>query len=378
MDTDLALYAAKDAGRGIYYLFDETLLVAAQTRKQLEDDLRKALSNGEMYVVYQSIVSTKTARVVGYEALLRWEHPTRGLIGPDKFIPVAEECGLIEGIGEWVLRTATSDAAQWPNDIRVAVNVSPKQFSNPQFPNIVASALFSSSLRPDRLELEITEGVFLNSDAHSDSMFRSLKNVGVRLALDDFGTGYSSLGYLQTAPFDKIKIDKSFVRGAMTLSSKNALIIQAIVSLAESLGMETTAEGVEAQDEIAFIRKLGCSHIQGFVYGKPMPISSVAASLDQDDVSVQPTGFRVTREPRLKVFRYAKILIDAHASECKIRNISKNGVMLESTVLDCEFIGKDVLIEILEGQRWTGNVRWVQNGKSGIYFERSIQHILIE
>ena len=376
-NADLALYAAKDAGRGVHRVFTDNLLIAAQSRRQMEDDLRDALAKGEMHLAYQPIVSTQSTKIVGYEALLRWKHSKFGLIGPDQFIPVAEECGLIEALGEWVLRTAANDAAHWPDTVRVAVNVSPIQFSNPQFPKIVASALATSRILPDRLELEITEGVFLNTDAHSSQMFKALKNIGVRLALDDFGTGYSSLGYLQNAPFDKIKIDKSFVRGAMSSDSKNALIIAAIVSLADALGMETTAEGVEAQDEITLIRKLGCSHIQGFVYGRPMPLESVMTSMG-DPSLVQPIGYSISRDPRVKVFRSAKLLLSARETEIQIRNISKHGLMIGGATLHPDDIGKEVFVELLEGQRWSGNIRWAHKGKAGVYFEISLPNVFLE
>ena len=305
--ADLALYAAKADGRGTHRFYHEDMLEGARYRKALEDELRGALARGEFHVVYQPVVSTRDAQVVGFEALVRWEHPLRGAISPGEFIPIAEESGLIEPIGEWVLRTAAADAAGWPGDVRVAVNVSPIQFGNSQLPTIVASALANSGLPPQRLELEITEGVFLNESASSDAMFASLKRLGVRLALDDFGTGYSSLGYLRKAPFDKIKIDQSFVRGAAVTGNRNAAIIQAIVTLATTLGMETTAEGVEIQDEIALIASLGCSHIQGYVYGRPMPAD--AAAVLAAEGKAMPTGVRVSRAPRLRTLRWARLLV---------------------------------------------------------------------
>ncbi|MEJ8631322.1 EAL domain-containing protein [Sphingomonas sp. I4] len=188
-------------------------------------------------------MSTSDATIVGFEALLRWRHPTQGDISPAQFVPVAEECGLIEPIGEWVMRTACLEAASWPRPARVAVNVSSIQFAKPHLPALVAQALAQSGLAPERLELEITESVFLSDDQESQRRFAALKALGIRLALDDFGTGYSSLGYLRHAPFDKIKIDQSFVRGAVRSGSRNAAIIRAIVTLADTLGMETTAEG---------------------------------------------------------------------------------------------------------------------------------------
>ncbi|RYG63360.1 bifunctional diguanylate cyclase/phosphodiesterase, partial [bacterium] len=262
-NADLALYAAKADGRGVHRFYSDDMLAGAKKRQQLEDDLRHALATGGFHLAYQPVVGTADERIVGFEALVRWDHPTRGPVSPADFIPVAEECGLIEALGEWVLRTACIEAAAWPREVRVAVNVSPIQFANPRLPSLVTSALARAGLPAHRLELEITEGVFLDESSSSDAMFAALKGLGVRLALDDFGTGYSSLGYLRTAPFDKIKIDQSFVRGAAQPGNRNAAIIRAIVTLADTLGMDTTAEGVEIQDEIRLVRELGCSHIQG-------------------------------------------------------------------------------------------------------------------
>jgi diguanylate cyclase (GGDEF)-like protein len=212
--ADLALYASKEGGRGRFRFFSSELLKEATDRRSLEEELREALRRDELSVAYQPVVNARTNRMTGVEALLRWHHPSRGLVSPALFIPIAEEAGLIGEIGEWVLRRACEDAANWPGNLRVAVNVSPVQFSSEDFPAAVASALASSGLRASQLELEITEGVFLSHSADTDMAFSKLKELGVRLALDDFGTGYSSLGYLQSAPFDKIKIDQSFVRAA--------------------------------------------------------------------------------------------------------------------------------------------------------------------
>ena len=267
-NADLALYAAKDGGRGRYHFYAPDLHSDAEERRQLEHDLRDALSSGGLELHYQPVVHTTTEKITGFEALLRWNHPTLGALSPTKFIPIAEEAGLIAPIGEWALRTACMDLATWPESVRVAVNVSPLQFANPSLPAIVTNALAAAQVSPERLELEITESVFLNDDAGTDAMFAALKRIGVRLSLDDFGTGYSSLGYLKKAPFDKIKIDQSFVRGATMPGSRNGAIIASIVSLAEALGMETTAEGVETLDELDLIRMLGCSHIQGHIYDK--------------------------------------------------------------------------------------------------------------
>ncbi len=370
-NADLALYAAKADGRGIHRFFREELLVGAQSRKQLEDDLRHALVQDQLYVAYQPVVSTKTERIVGYEALVRWNHPTRGAVSPAEFIPVAEDTGLIEAIGEWVLRTACLEAATWPNDVRVAVNVSPIQFANPSLPVVVTSALAKSGLAPARLELEITEGVFLDDNASSEHMFKMLKGVGVRLALDDFGTGYSSLGYLKKAPFDKIKIDQSFVKGAAIAGNRNAAIIKAIVTLADTLGMETTAEGVEVHDEIALIRELGCSHIQGYVYGKPAIAADVARQLVANGGLATATGYRVSRAPRTMMLRTAKIAAGGAEGEVRIRNMSSTGAMIDGIAISGEVNDLDIMIELLEDQMFPAKLRWAADGKAGLEFAQT-------
>jgi len=367
-NADLALYAAKADGRGIHRFFRSELLKGAQSRKQLEDDLRQALAADQFHVAYQPVVSTRDECIVGYEALLRWDHPTRGSVSPAEFIPVAEECGLVEAIGEWVLRTACTEAARWPDAVRVAVNVSPIQFANPALPAVVTNALARSGITPQRLELEITESVFVNDDAASELMFKTLKKLGVRLALDDFGTGYSSLGYLKKAPFDKIKIDQSFVRGAIQPGNRNAAIIKAIVTLADTLGMETTAEGVEVQDEIALIRELGCSHIQGYVYGKPARSEEVIKQLEAAGGHATAGGYKVSRSPRLSVLRTARIEIGNTSGEVRIRNISSTGAMIDGIEIDGEAIGLDLLIELLDNEMFPAKLRWAKGGKAGIEF----------
>jgi diguanylate cyclase (GGDEF)-like protein len=371
-NADLALYAAKGDGRGVHRFYSPEMLAGAQTRQLLEEDLRHAIATGAFHLTYQPVVATADTRIVGYEALVRWDHPTRGAVSPAEFIPVAEDCGLIGAIGEWVLRTACLEAARWPGDIRVAVNVSPIQFADPQLPALVTSALARSGLAPARLELEITEGVFLDEKQSSDAMFRSLKGLGVRLALDDFGTGYSSLGYLRTAPFDKIKIDQSFVKGAAQPGNRNAAIIKAIVTLAETLDMETTAEGVEVEDEIELVRRLGCSHIQGFIYGKPARAEEVARQLAAGGGTVAADGFRVSRSPRNTMLRSARVAIGGTEGDVRIRNISSTGAMIDGLEIDGNIenggAGLDVLIELLEDQMFAARIRWARDGRAGIEF----------
>src|SRR4051794_381199 len=263
-DADLALYAAKAAGKGCFRFFAAEMHDAARQRQLMESDLRVALEKGQLRVVYQPSVDALSEDVTGFEALIRWQHPERGPVSPAEFIPIAEEIGLIDEIGEWVLRTACAEAAKWPQNITVAVNLSPVQFKSPALPTMVRMVLSETDLPAKRLELEITEGVFLSNDSHVDEMISSLKAIGLKLALDDFGTGYSSLSYLLRVPFDKIKVDQSFVRGASDPESRNAALIRAMVGLASDLKMQTTAEGVETQDELMLVRNLGCSLVQGY------------------------------------------------------------------------------------------------------------------
>src|SRR5436305_3775234 len=246
-DADLALYAAKAAGKGCFRFFEAEMHDAARQRQLMESDLRVALENSQFYLLYQPCVDASSEAVTGFEALIRWEHPERGPISPVEFIPLAEEIGLINEIGEWVLRTACAEAAGWPEGISVAVNLSPVQFKSHALPTLVRMVLSDTGLPAKRLELEITEGVFLSNDDHVHEMIAKLKAIGVKLALDDFGTGYSSLSYLQRVPFDKIKIDRSFVTGASDLRGSNAALIREMVGLASDIRMQTTADGVNTQ-----------------------------------------------------------------------------------------------------------------------------------
>ncbi|WP_082124916.1 EAL domain-containing protein [Aurantiacibacter luteus] len=327
-NADLALYAAKDGGRGRHHFYAEDLHAAAEAKAKLEEDLRDALANGELELHYQPVVSMATDRISGFEALLRWHHPVKGWIPPDKFIAIAEDSGLIQPIGEWALRQACSDLARWPDEVRVAVNVSPVQFSNTQLPAIVASAIASAGIRASRLELEITESVFLGDDEGTDAMFSALKRIGVRLALDDFGTGYSSLGYLKKAPFDKIKIDQSFVRGMTEPGSRNGAIITSITSLAKSLGMDTTAEGVETHDELDLIRKHGCSHVQGYIFDKPLDAEQTRARIESGLQAIAK-GPKSSRAPRQTMLRRVVLDHSGHLYNGQVRNISTTGAMIE-------------------------------------------------
>ena len=366
-DADLALYAAKAAGRGKHIVYEPSMHSEASDRQLLENDLRQALERNELSVVYQPIVRAAGEDICGFESLIRWTHPSRGSISPAKFIPLAEECGMIGRIGEWVLREALAEAAHWPDPIRVAVNLSPIQFNDPGIIDTIANALRESGVRAGRLELEITEGVFLADGDSTDETFARLKSLGVRLALDDFGTGYSSLGYLKKAPFDKIKIDQSFVKGAASVTSRNSAIIRAIVTLAESLQMDTCAEGVETHDDLHLIRELGCSQIQGYIFGKP--VAGKEARELANKARIEAEGFQCVREPRHRLMRRAIASLDGYAVEVRLRNISAMGALVECS--EPVTPGGMVTMDIVGVGPVQGIVRWAHAGKFGLQFEEN-------
>jgi EAL domain-containing protein (putative c-di-GMP-specific phosphodiesterase class I) len=251
--------------------------MAAEERRVLEIALRSAVENGEMHLNYQPVVDAGTGGLKGFEALLRWTHPELGNVSPAKFIPLAEDARLIAPIGEWVLRTACHEAARWEVPVRVAVNVSPEQLHNPAFVGIVAQALAQSGLPPERLELEVTESVFMREGTQAIQVLEKILDLGIKLSLDDFGTGYSSLGYLAHTRFSSIKIDRSFVQGASKGLKEAIAIIRAVVALADSLGMATTAEGVETEEEHHMVQALGCTKVQGYYFGRPLPVHEARA-----------------------------------------------------------------------------------------------------
>ncbi|KQT93263.1 diguanylate cyclase [Methylobacterium sp. Leaf469] len=281
-NADLALYRSKLDGRGTYRFFEPEMDARMQARRQLELDMRQALARREFYLHYQPQLQLEGNRLVGCEALIRWQHPVRGMVSPLDFIPLAEEIGLIVPIGEWVMRQACRDAATWPAPLSVAVNVSPAQFKSERLVEMVMSALSASGLPATRLEVEITEGVLLNESEKTLQTLHRLRELGVRVSMDDFGTGYSSLSYLRSFPFDKIKIDRSFVSD---LSGKRdgEAIIRAIAGLGRSLGMTTVAEGVETADQLERIRAEGCTDVQGYLISKPISASEVFKFLTLDN-----------------------------------------------------------------------------------------------
>jgi diguanylate cyclase (GGDEF)-like protein/PAS domain S-box-containing protein len=273
-NADLAMYAAKSAGRRTYRFFEPEMDTQVKARRELEMDLRQAIADCALEVYYQPCVSLEDNQITGCEALLRWRHPERGMISPAEFIPIAEDTGLINQLGEWVLNTACAEAATWPAHIRLAVNVSPVQFRSGTLALKVVAALAESGLAANRLELEITEAVLIRDDDAALAILHQLRGIGVRIALDDFGTGYSSLSYLQRFPFDKIKIDRCFVQ-ALDQPDASSGIVRAVVNIASERDMTTTAEGVETQAQQKLLGALGCSEMQGFLFSPPKPAAEL-------------------------------------------------------------------------------------------------------
>jgi diguanylate cyclase (GGDEF)-like protein len=276
--ADLAMYRAKADGRGRFRFFEPEFDRQAQERRDLEVALRAAVEQDAFQIYYQPLVNLRTGRICGFEALSRWEDPQRGFVPPSTFIPVAEEIGLIGVIGDRVLKRACAEAASWPQDVAVAVNLSPAQFQKGHLVSSVKDALAASGLPPGRLELEITESLFLQGSESNLAILGQLGDLGVKISMDDFGTGYSSLSYLRGFPFDKIKIDKSFVRDLST-SQSSVAIVRAVCELARSFGASTTAEGVETDDQLKQVRAQGCTEVQGYIFSRPLPAREIPALL---------------------------------------------------------------------------------------------------
>jgi EAL domain-containing protein (putative c-di-GMP-specific phosphodiesterase class I) len=274
-NADLALYRAKSDGRGSFRFFEPQMDACMKERRALERDLRRALTNNEFELYYQPFVDLRSNEVCGFEALLRWHHPERGILSPVEFIQLAEDIGLISPICDWVIRTACTEASTWPDAVKLAVNLSPTQFKSTDLAQTVFSALTASGLSGKRLELEITESALLQNNEATLATVHQLRSLGIRISMDDFGIGYSSLGYLQNFPFDKIKIDRSFINN-LSSSSGSVAILKAIISLANSLGVPTIAEGVETQEQLDKVRAEGCSEMQGFLFSPARPANEIA------------------------------------------------------------------------------------------------------
>jgi predicted signal transduction protein with EAL and GGDEF domain len=279
-NADMAMYRAKADGRGTHRFFEPEMDARLQARRVLELDLRRAIVQGEFELYYQPLISIQNEVITGFEALVRWNHSERGIVSPGEFIPLAEETGLIVPLGEWVLRTACAEASTWPDHIKVAVNLSAVQFKNRKLVEVIMNALAGARLSPHRLELEITESVLLADDDATLAMLHQMRGLGVRISMDDFGTGYSSLSYLRKFPFDKIKIDQSFIRD-LSKGDDSIAIVRAVASLAASLNIATVAEGVETSDQLDIARAEGCTEVQGYFFSRPVPAAKARELLAQ-------------------------------------------------------------------------------------------------
>jgi len=365
--ADLALYAAKGGGRGQHRFYSSDLKHSASHRHQLETDLRDALLKNELEMHFQPIVDARTHEVASMEALMRWNHSERGMISPADFIPVAEEVGLIRELGAWALDQVCRDVKDWPSSVRAAINVSAVQFAAPDFVEIVKKALKSSGVDPAQIELEITESVFVGDMDRSLYVFKALKKLGVSLSLDDFGTGYSSLSYLRDAPFDKIKIDQSFVRGCSVDDNNNSSIVSAVISLAKALKMKTVAEGVETKDELKLVTDLGANFLQGVLFSRAIPSSAALDRFTKGELKYAPTGHDKYRADRRTEFRRISLIHGDHRYSVFLRNLSKTGAKIEGLLGLDE--GTEVVLDLGGGQLAVASVQRSAGSSQGLKFE---------
>jgi diguanylate cyclase (GGDEF)-like protein/PAS domain S-box-containing protein len=365
--ADLALYVAKNNGRGQFRFFTADLKDRAEERRLLMEDLREALADDALAMHYQPVVRVEDNMVVGFEALMRWEHPERGSVSPALFIPVAEESNLIIQLGEWALHRACRDAVAMPRSVGIAVNVSALQFASAGFPETVSNAITLSGLEPERLELELTESVFMGDSETIDQTFKALKELGVRLALDDFGTGYSSLSYLRSAPFDKLKVDKNFVDTCTQKDLNSAKIIAAIIGLSNALGMEVVVEGVEAFDQLEVVKSMGAKLVQGWIYSKALAVDQVMERMATGVFHIEPDGPDRYRSDRRTVFRRVGIIHEDHRYAGVLRDISRTGARVEG-LLGVP-VGTSLVLDLGGGQLVVSKVSRSRDAMIGLEFE---------
>ncbi|RGP40427.1 Diguanylate cyclase [Altererythrobacter insulae] len=365
--AEMALYAAKGSGKGKYRFYSSDLKTQARHRGEIENELREAIGKDELRMFYQPIIDAKTHEVRCVEALIRWEHPERGWISPGEFIPIAEESGVIRKVGAWALSQVCKDASEWPVEIRAAINVSAVQFDHDDFVQIAKKTIKDTGIDPSRIELEITESVFIGDYDGIMKIFKGLKGLGVRLSLDDFGTGYSSLSYLRNAPFDKIKIDQSFVRGCTEPGNNNSAIIRAIVSLAEALNMETVAEGIEAMDELDLVKQRGATHLQGLIFSGAISNDDLLSKLNSGELRYEPRGPEKYRADRRTEFRRIHLIHDDHRYDVVLRNLSKTGALVEGLLNVPQ--ETEVVLDLGGGQLAVATVRRSSDYTQGLEFE---------
>ncbi|MGZ8349499.1 MAG: EAL domain-containing protein [Allosphingosinicella sp.] len=364
-EADLALYAAKKSGRGTYRFFEPHMHAEETERQILEGDLKQAIAKGQLKLVYQPVVNAGSEALVGFEALVRWHHPVRGPLAPAEFLAMAEAGGQICAIGEWVIRTACAEAANWPRHLRLTVNLSQAEIEHGRIVAIVASALAASELDPERFELDLTEPTLLADKPEIRSALSGLKALGVRLSLDDFGIDAASVLSLKAVPLDRIKIHPDLLRAAMPEGNRAEAVLAAVVALAETLGMDVTAEGAETAEDLALIRRLGCDDVQGYLFGRPMAPGEAMALA----AASEPDGSGETPQPRparQSLIRRGALRWDGGSSPVRLRNISPEGAMIESKEQLAP--GEQVELDLSAGVRLTGEVRWTQDGRIGIRF----------
>ena len=364
--ADLALYAAKGAGRGTYRFFTPQMDAQESERRILENDLRVAITKGQLRLAYQPTVSADQEDLVGFEALLRWSHPVRGLLAPADFLPLAEASGLIASIGEWVIREACAEAAEWPAHLRLSINLSLAELEHPQLIGVVAGALGASGIDPDRVEFDVGESALIADTEAIRSVLGGLKALGVRLALDDFGAGASSINSLKAAPIDRLKIHSALLRAGLADEGRARAVLAAVVGVAQTLGMDVTAEGVETLDELHLVRAVGCRDVQGFLFGRPMTAEDARRlAVDSEPMSAQDVQ---PRAPRHSLIRRGALRSGGRMRAVRLRNISAEGAMIEST--DEMESGSEVELDV-DGLRVEGQVRWSHDGRVGLRFAES-------
>ena len=365
--ADLALYAAKNGGRGQYRFYSGDLQNEAIFRRRLEGNLLEAVREGQLFLRYLPVLSAQNQQVTGLEALVCWNHPERGEIDEEEFQSIVENSPLVVDVGEWAIRTACAQAAKWPDDLRVCVNVPARLFNSDGFIDSVSSALDDADIEPSRLELEVKETVFLAETESVDKTLAQLFKLGVRITLDEFGTGYSSLGYLQRAPFNTIKIGENFYRDHFGKNSRELDLIKAIVALSKALGMQTVASGIENMDVLFALRESGVDSMQGLIYTDPLTIEEVTGELARDEWTIEPSSSRTQRARRRTVLRKISLIHDDHSYDVTLRNLSRSGALIQGlsdVPVDTQFV-----LDLGGGQLAVASVIRSSGDTQGLEFE---------
>jgi diguanylate cyclase (GGDEF)-like protein len=363
-EADLALYAAKRAGRGTFRFFEAEMHAEETERKILENDLRSAAAKGQLKLLYQPIVAVGSETLVGFEALVRWWHPTRGALSPADFLPVAEASGQMPALGEWIIRSACDEAARWPRHLRLAINLSAGQLTG-GIVAVLTGALAASGLDPQRLDLEVREEVLAGTDTEALDLLSSLHALGINLSLDDFGSGAGSLASLKALPLERIKLHPDFLRAALPKRSRARTLAAALMRLADAFGMKVTAEGAETLEDLELIRSLGCDEVQGYLFGRPVD-DQEARTLASQSKPVDPKEAAAARPPRHSLIRIGALHFAGESWPVRLRNISAGGAMVESGRELPH--GEQVELDLSDGLRLASTVRWAHDGRLGLQF----------